>query len=169
MPVDRPHQASRSEQLLQLTVVGEQGTSELARRAANASRRGDVICLWGDLGIGKTVFARAFIRALGDLEAEVPSPTFTLVQTYGPFAAVGCLVHHFDLFRIEDTAEICELGFEDAVVDGIVLVEWPDRLGPLLPASRLDIRFTATVEPETRQITFAGNAGWEMRLRGACR
>jgi tRNA threonylcarbamoyladenosine biosynthesis protein TsaE len=146
--------------------MGEQGTSELARCAANASRPGDVICLWGNLGIGKTVFARAFIRTLGDLEAEVPSPTFTLVQTYGPFAAVGCLVHHFDLFRIEDTAELHELGFEDAVLEGIVLVEWPERLGPLLPASRLDIRFTAAVEPDARQIAIDGSSGWEMRLRG---
>lgn len=155
--------------LLEVTVIGEQGTAEVARCAATASRRGDVICLWGDLGIGKTVFARAFIRALGDPQAEVPSPTFTLVQMYGPFAAIGCPLHHFDLFRIEDPADIRELGFEDAVVDGVVLVEWPDRLGPLLPASRLDIRFAAGSQPERRQITLGGDAGWEMRLRRACR
>ncbi len=151
--------------LLQVTVAGEQGTSELARCLARIIRCGDVICLWGELGIGKTVFARAFIRALGDPEVEVPSPTFTLVQTYGPFAAIGCPVHHFDLFRIEDPAEIRELGFEDAIADGIVLVEWPDRLGSLLPPTRLDIRFAAERRPEERQVTFDGDAGWEMRLR----
>ncbi len=154
--------------LLELALVGEEGTVALARRLAAVARRGDVICLSGVLGIGKTVFARAFVRTLVGPQAEVPSPTFTLVQTYGPYAPIGCPLHHFDLFRIGDPAEILELGFEDAVLDGIVIVEWPDRLGPLLPATRLDIGFTVGDQPETRRITIAGDAGWEMRLKVAC-
>ena len=152
---------------LELTIAGEKGTTVLARRVAAVARRGDVICLSGDLGTGKTVFARAFIRAGGDPETEVPSPTFTLVQTYGPFSPVGCPLHHFDLCRIENPLEVCELGFEEAISDGIVLVEWPDRLGPLLPAARLDIGFSSGGEPDRRRITLAGDAGWEMRLHGA--
>lgn len=153
--------------LLDVAVTGEEGTRQLARCAAKVSHRGDVICLWGDLGSGKTAFARAFIRALDDPTAEVPSPTFTLVQIYGPFAAIGGMLHHFDLFRIEDPADVHELGFEEAIVDGVVLVEWPDRLGSLLPSSRLDIHFARCGDPDGRQITFGGDAGWEMRLRRA--
>ncbi|MFO1154453.1 MAG: tRNA (adenosine(37)-N6)-threonylcarbamoyltransferase complex ATPase subunit type 1 TsaE [Rhodospirillales bacterium] len=151
--------------LLDKNVIGEHGTNIIANRIASVSYRGDLICLWGDLGIGKTVFARAFIRALGDPDTEVPSPTFTLLQTYGPFAGIDCLLHHFDLYRIQDPTEILELGFEEAVVDGIVLVEWPDRLGALLPAPRLDIRMMPAHRPEERQITLYGEASWEMRLR----
>lgn len=151
--------------VLSLEVEGEPGTADLARLIAAVSRRGDVICLWGPLGIGKTVFARALVRTLGDPQTEVPSPSFTLVQTYGPFAAIGGLLYHFDLFRIENAAEVRELGFEEAMEDGVILVEWPDRLGPLLPTPRLDVRIAAAGRPEARQITLVGSQDWERRLR----
>ena len=92
-----------------------------------------MIALKGELGAGKTTFARAFIRARGGGEA-VPSPTFTLVQIY----EIGDVpIWHFDAYRLRDPDEAWELGIEDAFRDGISLIEWPERLGPLLPARRL--------------------------------
>jgi len=115
----------------------EGATQALAAALAVSLRPGDVVCLRGDLGAGKTAFARAAIRALtGDPDEEVPSPTFTLVQTY---ATPRGTVWHFDLYRLPGPEEVYELGWEDATVDGIVLVEWPDRLGWLLPARRIDV------------------------------
>lgn len=113
---------------------------------------GDILLLRGNLGAGKSVFARALIRALsGEKSLEVPSPTFTLVQTYEtPQASLW----HFDLYRLKDSTEIYELGWEEALTDGIVIVEWPERLGNLTPAQYLDIRISAVDnEPDKRQIT----------------
>ena len=95
-----------------------------------------MIALKGELGAGKTSFARAFIRARGGDDDEVPSPTFTLVQIY---ELPGATIWHFDLYRLRDPEEAWELGIEDAFRDGISLIEWPERLGALLPARRLEI------------------------------
>src|SRR3546814_8746907 len=107
---------------------------------ARIARAGDAILLRGDLGAGKTTFARAFIRARaamgGDSVDDVPSPTFTLVQTYRMPAGD---VWHFDLYRLARPEDVYELGVEEALAEGIVLIEWPDRKGSLLPAARLDI------------------------------
>ncbi len=121
-------------------LADEAATASLAATIARAARAGDVIALSGDLGVGKTSFARAFVRALGRGDEDVPSPTFTLVQTYElPTAAVW----HFDLYRLERPDDVLELGFEDAAAEGgIVLVEWPDRAGGLLPRDRLDLSLT---------------------------
>lgn len=119
------------------TVADEAATAALAAAFARGLRPGDVVCLEGDLGAGKTAFARAAVRALtGDPDEEVPSPTFTLVQTYPASAGT---VWHFDLYRLSGSEEVFELGWEEATADGIVLVEWPGRLGPLLPARRIDV------------------------------
>ncbi len=116
----------------------EAETANFAAGLAGQVKPGDILLLHGTLGSGKTVFARALIRALnGNPEAEVPSPTFTLVQTYD--TPLGDL-WHFDLYRLEKEAEIYELGWEEALSGGIAVVEWPERLGKLLPPSRLDIR-----------------------------
>lgn len=122
----------------------EKETSEIAAQFAPRLRGGDVLCLHGTLGIGKSVFARALIRALArDPLLEVPSPTFTLVQLYDTKDAT---VFHFDLYRIEDPEEIFELGWEEACAEGIVIVEWPERLGPHLPVPRIDVHFSGTGE-----------------------
>jgi tRNA threonylcarbamoyladenosine biosynthesis protein TsaE len=134
------------------------------RLGAALSRRialGDVVALHGELGAGKTELARAIIRAAsGDEGLIVPSPTFTLAETYdtprGP-------IWHFDLYRLESPEQVWELGFEEALADGISLIEWPERIGPLLPAQRLDV--TLSLEPgEARAAALAAEAAWADRL-----
>ena len=106
-------------------------SERLGARLAPLLRTRDVVALRGDLGAGKTTLARGLLRALaGDPEMDVPSPTFTLVEVY-EFSAVT--VWHFDLYRLETPEQVFELGWEEALAEGISLVEWPERLGPLLP------------------------------------
>ena len=139
-------------------LADEAATERFAAGIARLAHRGDVIALWGDLGAGKTTFARGFLRTLGIVE-DVPSPTFTLVQSY----ATGDLTtYHFDLYRIESAEEIYELGIEDAFADGISLIEWPDRLGGLLPEDRLDI--TLDIVPSGRRARATGHGSWIDRL-----
>ena len=109
-----------------------------AAAAAALARHGDIFCLYGDLGAGKTTFARGFLRALAVAE-EIPSPTFNLVLDYD--TALGT-VWHFDLYRLTAPDEVIELGIEDAFAGGICLIEWPDRLGPWLPKQRLEIHLS---------------------------
>lgn len=141
----------------------EADTARLAGIVAGAARPGDVIALWGDLGSGKTAFARGFIRALTALAEEVPSPTFTLVQTY---AAGDRTIYHFDFYRIEDPEEAWEIGIEEAFAGGITLIEWPERLGKLLPADRLDIRLAMPPGDggTVRRITVTAGPSWRERL-----
>jgi len=142
----------------------ENATAAFATRVAAAARPGDVIALSGELGAGKTSFARAFIRARGGADGfrgEVPSPTFTLVQTY---ELPGGMVWHFDLYRLRAAEEAWELGIEDAFRDGISLIEWPARLGNLLPARRLDIAFDFGAAPDARRAMLTGDAHWAARL-----
>jgi tRNA threonylcarbamoyladenosine biosynthesis protein TsaE len=148
---------------LAVTSRNEAETARIAGTVAQASRPGDVLALAGDLGSGKTAFARGFIRALTTPDEDVPSPTFTLVQTY---AAGDRTLYHFDLYRIEDPEEAWELGIEEAFAGGITLIEWPERLGRLLPSDRLDVRFDMpTAAPATeRRIAFAAGPSWSRRL-----
>ena len=144
-----------------LALPDQAATEALAARLAAVLQPGDVVALGGDLGAGKTTFARALIRAAAGAEVEVPSPTFTLVQTYdlpmGP-------IWHFDLYRLTGPDEVIELGWDEARADGIVLVEWPDRLGPLLPAERLEIGLSFGAKPGTRTARISGSPGWAGRL-----
>jgi tRNA threonylcarbamoyladenosine biosynthesis protein TsaE len=142
-----------------LTLADEAATMALAADVARLARSGDTIALWGDLGSGKTVFARGFIRALTD-ETEVPSPTFSLVQTYD---APEFTVSHFDFYRLDDRWEILELGFNDALIDGVALIEWPERLGDLLPDDRLDVRLR--LEKDGRHLArLEPHGDWVARL-----
>lgn len=129
----------------------EEDTIAAARELATTLNAQDVICLHGDLGMGKTVFARALIRALVDDGAlEVPSPTFTLVQTYEHKRGV---IYHYDLYRLEDPEEVFELAFEDALAEGLVIIEWPERLGAYKPRVGLDIRLSSVKnDPHAREI-----------------
>jgi tRNA threonylcarbamoyladenosine biosynthesis protein TsaE len=119
-----------------LALPDEAATGALAARVARLARPGDAILLDGPLGAGKSAFARAFLRAAaGDPGLEVPSPTFTLVQTYELPAGPA---HHMDLYRLEGPDALPELGWDEAR-EGIVLVEWPERLGAFTPPDALRI------------------------------
>lgn len=146
--------------MITINLPDEAATAMLAGRLAGLARRGDVIALRGELGAGKTYLARAFIRARGGDEA-VPSPTFTLVQTYDlPDGAVW----HFDLYRLHAAEEAWELGIEDAFRDGISLIEWPERLGILLPRRRLLVALDFVDAPARRRATLSGDGDWSARL-----
>lgn len=115
----------------------EAATERLGELLARRLQVRDLVALHGGLGVGKTTLARAVLRAAsGDPALIVPSPTFTLVEVYetrrGTF-------WHFDLYRLEAPEQVFELGWEEARADGIALVEWPERLGGLLPGDRLDV------------------------------
>lgn len=127
----------------------EAETAAIAAKLARGARAGDLFLLSGPLGAGKSVFSRAFIQTLCGEGTEVPSPTFTLVQNYD--CAKGT-IWHFDLYRLEDPEEVFELGWEEAMVDGITLVEWPQKLGPYAPltATRITIK---PIEGDARLIT----------------
>ncbi len=132
-------------------------TEALAARLAAAARPGDALLFDGPLGAGKSALARAFLRALADDPAlEVPSPTFTLVQTY---PTPRCEAFHFDLYRLTGPGGLHELGWEEARA-GIVLVEWPDRLGPLAPDGALRVALHHAGE----EARVAELSGWEGRL-----
>lgn len=134
----------------------------LAGRIARLLSAGDVVTLRGDLGAGKTALARAIIRHLADDPGEeVPSPTFTLVQTYEHLTPA---VWHFDLYRLSDPGEVVELGWEEAR-QVCALVEWPERLGPLLPHDRLDVEMTLDGS-EARRAVLTGHGAWAARLEG---
>lgn len=145
-----------------LSLPDEAATVALAGRLAPLLRAGDVVTLRGDLGAGKTALARAIIRHLaGDPAEEVPSPTFTLVQTYEHLSPP---VWHFDLYRLTDPGEVVELGWEEARA-ACALVEWPERLGPLLPRDRLEVEMTLD-GPEARRVVLTGHGSWAARLEG---
>lgn len=131
-------------------------TEALAAALARAARPGDVICLAGELGVGKTAFARAFLRALG-VAGEVPSPTFNLMLHYDTAAGP---VWHIDLYRLSAPDELTELGLEDAFAAAICLVEWPDRLGDAAPPDRLDLSFDDAPGGNRRELRWSahGNA-----------
>ncbi|MBK1699308.1 tRNA (adenosine(37)-N6)-threonylcarbamoyltransferase complex ATPase subunit type 1 TsaE [Rhodovibrio salinarum] len=147
-------------------------TQALGRRLAGIVHPGDLIALTGDLGAGKTALARALIGALRDHQGtdasdeEVPSPTFTLVQTYDRQSADGAplTVWHFDLYRLGDPDEVDELGWEEALAEGLVLVEWPDRLGARLPSTRLDATLVYDQAGTGRVAVLQGGAGWQERI-----
>ena len=148
---------------LDLTLEGPAATTRLGLCLSGLLRAGDVVALSGPLGAGKSVLARAVISALCPHEADIPSPTFTLVQTYEP--EEGPPVMHFDLYRLEAPEEALDLGIEDAFVDAFCLVEWPERLGPWLPRHALRIMLEPDPSaPERRVARLSGGARWRHKL-----
>jgi N-acetylmuramate 1-kinase len=145
---------------LTIALADEAATARLAEDVAACLASGDVVTLSGGLGVGKTTFARALIRALADdRELEVPSPTFTLAQGY----AMGRLpVTHFDLYRLAAADELDEIGLDESLTTGAALVEWPERAETRLPAERLDIAFAITGDGRTAVLS--GNGAWRTRI-----
>jgi tRNA threonylcarbamoyladenosine biosynthesis protein TsaE len=155
---------SASPTVRRITVEDEAGLGRLGRHVAEVAVPGDVILLIGDLGAGKTSFARAFIQAHG-VDDEIPSPTFSLVQIYetgGDTAPRS--IWHFDLYRLEGESDLYELGIEEAFNEGITLIEWPDHLGNLTPPDRLEIGIAFGTGETERRITLTGFGVWARRL-----
>jgi tRNA threonylcarbamoyladenosine biosynthesis protein TsaE len=137
---------------IEIVTKSEAETVDFAASFSALLKGGDAVFLWGDLGAGKSVFCRSIIRTLsGDPALEVPSPTYTLVQMY---TLQGNVLWHFDLYRLSTPDEIYEIGWEEALSGGIMLVEWPERLGGLLPARRIDVRLeNIPQQPNQRKVS----------------
>ena len=133
---------------------GPDATAALGRRLAPRLRAGDAVLLEGPLGAGKSHLARAVIRARTRPDEEVPSPSYTLVQTYE--AADGTALWHADLHRLAGPEEAWELGLADAFAEAVCLVEWPERLGALAPADALWL--TLAIEGEGRRLRARADA-----------
>jgi tRNA threonylcarbamoyl adenosine modification protein YjeE len=147
-----------------IDVADEAATNALAVRVASYVGAGDLVALSGELGSGKTTFARALIRTLTrDPDLEVPSPTYTLMQVYD---GAGFPIVHADLFRINNPAELEELGWEESAEGAVVLVEWPEQAGDALPPDRLDVRIELVSEQDEthRQVTLSGSGTFGPRL-----
>ncbi|MDG1997385.1 MAG: tRNA (adenosine(37)-N6)-threonylcarbamoyltransferase complex ATPase subunit type 1 TsaE [Emcibacteraceae bacterium] len=138
-----------------------------AAKLASHLEIGDIITFEGNLGAGKTEFCRAIIHSLGFNE-DVPSPTFSLLQTYEP--ALDDLdsvsIWHLDLYRLEKPEDVFELGIEDGFDTAITLIEWPDKMGHYLPEGHLKIKLMMGDDEGQRKITIDGNNYWKMRLKG---
>lgn len=137
---------------------GSEATEKLGRRLASQLRAGDVVALFGDLGAGKTTLARGLLAGLGH-DGEVASPTFPIVI---PYEALDLPIWHVDLYRLENPAEIEELALDEALEDGALIVEWPERMGRALWAHSL--RLTLRREGEgARTLTAEVPAAWGTR------
>ena len=136
-------------------------SAALAQKLAPLLQGGDALLLRGDLGAGKTAFARALIQALG-VKGEVPSPTFTLVQSYD---LPSLRIYHFDLYRLKHPEEIEEIGFDEACADGAVLVEWPEKAASFMPRGALVLHFEMD-EAKKRSVRIEAGDEWAARLKG---
>ncbi|HEY9040288.1 MAG TPA: tRNA (adenosine(37)-N6)-threonylcarbamoyltransferase complex ATPase subunit type 1 TsaE [Roseovarius sp.] len=145
-----------------LTSDGPDQTCAIAQWLAPLLVPGDVLLLSGDIGAGKTHFARCLIQSLLEVPEDVPSPTYTLVQSYPGRDAE---IWHADLYRLSDRNEVFELGLIDAFDSAICLVEWPDRLGDLAPDDALNLTLEAIANPDARLLTFEWRApAWTARI-----
>ncbi len=136
----------------------EADTRRLGAAIAAELKRGEAICLSGPLGAGKSTLARGLIQALTGEATEVPSPTFTLVQTYPtPRLALA----HFDLYRLQKPGEVAELGLDEALDEGAAVIEWPEVLGHHLPHDRLDVELH--IDGERRRARLSAHGAWEDR------
>ncbi len=137
-------------------------TAALGARIAAALQVGDAVCLEGPLGAGKSVLARGIVRALTSTDEEVPSPTFTLVQLY---EGAAFPVSHLDLYRLKAPDEAWELGIDEALGVGAVVIEWPQRLGGALPPNRLEIALAPDpAATDGRLARLTGFGSWTGRV-----
>ncbi len=144
-----------------MIINGEDEMIALGQKLASHLQAGDVICLCGQLGVGKSVLARSIIRAIAkDDQMEVPSPSFTLVQDY---AFHNMSVMHMDAYRLSSSDELWELGIPECFGDQITLVEWPDRLGELTPKRRIDIEIRDE-GAEERSVKFTYHGEWNWKI-----
>ena len=140
----------------------EDAAAAFGARLAPLLMAGDIVCLEGPLGAGKTTLARGLIKAYCGAR-EVPSPTFTLVETYQGHEAA---LWHFDLYRLEQPSDVWELGLEDALDDGVCLIEWPERIAGLLPENVLRLNFQIPKDGG-RMLHIEAGDDWRKRLQAA--
>jgi tRNA threonylcarbamoyladenosine biosynthesis protein TsaE len=145
-------------------ILSEAHMQAFAAALGKGLRCGDILLLEGHIGAGKSFFARSLIQSVQDIPEEVPSPTFTLVQTYD--TQIG-EIWHADLYRLTSHQEVVELGLEEAFETSISLIEWPDRLGDLSRYSPLNIAFSSGASEDDRHLKLQGPASiWAPRLQG---
>lgn len=126
---------------MEILSQSEKDTISFAKKFAKTLKGDEIIALWGTLGMGKTVFAKAVIQELTGRKEDVPSPTFTLLQSYDtPLGEI----FHFDFYRLKNPEEAYEIGIEDAFESGICLIEWPEKIGGLLPKRAINVYFEMT-------------------------
>ncbi len=148
--------------LAKLLLKTELDTKQLASSLADEAAAGDVICLYGNLGAGKSSFARAFIRTLTSEHEVVPSPTYTLIQTYEIIKSGKAIdIFHADLYRISDLSEVGELGLDEAFETGISLIEWPECAASILPDNRLEIYLDFGNKADQRVVCLYGEVKWK--------
>lgn len=145
--------------ILQLHTIED--TVAFATTLARLAEKGDVILLQGDLGVGKTAFCRAFIQSIQKIPEDVPSPTFTLAQT---FQGKCFPVWHFDLYRLKQAEEVWELGLEEAFNEGVSLIEWPELIADMLPENCVCIRLSYGIDKGSRIAELQGVGSWEKKI-----
>ncbi len=137
------------EKTIDIFLASETDTKTWGKKLSSIARKGDVFALYGTLGMGKSVLARAFVQELCGLQ-EVPSPTFTLLQSY---EAPEFEVYHFDLYRIKSAEEIFEIGVEEAMYGGVSLIEWPEKMSAYLPRDVFRVELSAEGSGRRLQIS----------------
>jgi tRNA threonylcarbamoyl adenosine modification protein YjeE len=160
-----------AEMRLDQKLAGAEATSAFGQSLGRFLEAGDILALGGGLGAGKSTLARGIInqchRDLGLSLADIPSPTFTLVQSY-PWPSAGDPgreIWHIDLWRVDRSHELAELGFEEAIGRHAMIIEWPERLGGGLPSNALQITLTSVDEGAARNISIvASGQDWQTRL-----
>lgn len=149
---------------LKIHLADAEATANLASILAQNVQSGDTVLLLGEVGAGKTHFARSFIKSLLTVDEDVPSPTFTLVQTYD--TVIG-EVWHSDLYRLSAEQEIEELGLFDAMIEAVCLIEWPDRLGSYTPTDALHIELTPSSTLDSRVLIAQwDDPKWDAKTKG---
>ena len=150
-------------QIAKLTLADLAATKRLGLFMAERLMVGDVLALKGELGAGKSELARAIIQQICVKETDIPSPTFALVQTYESDSKVP--LWHFDLYRLAESDDVFELGIEEAFIEAICLIEWPERLAGYLPDRTLTIEINYDASANSgRRVTLRGNPAWQNRL-----
>ncbi len=147
---------------VKLILSSLQDTHNLAQKLASRVKGGDVICLSGDLGTGKTTFCKSFIGSFYSRPQQIISPTFNILQT---FDTKDFTIWHYDFYRIENENELEELGFNEALKNGMCIIEWPEIVEKYLPEDRLHIKFFHGERPENRVVTITGHGFWSILIK----
>ena len=146
---------------IEFALKDEKSTQDFGARLGDVLVPGDAVCLTGNLGAGKSTLARGMIKSLAGAD-EAPSPTFTFVETY---ETERFLLWHFDFYRLERPDDVWELGYEEALEDGVLVIEWPERIGDLAPPDALEIRLE--IEGKGRKAIVSASDSWRSRLSKA--